>query len=159
MQLRFPYRRPRDVSRAESQQSDICPQKSRRRRFKFGSRITPAVTAFLSISHFEPPIPQPYVTCQIGVIGFPRFRYCIIRGNVCCAACMYSAGPEGTGSCDGFGFNGPANVNKRTRNTMNYCIESEKSDAFQRWTEKNEKKEGKEEEEAVKEELETTGIL
>lgn len=90
VKLRFPYRRPRDASRAESQQSDICPQKSWRRRFKFGSRITPAVAAFLSISHFEPPIPQPYVTCQIGVIGFPRFRYCIIRGNVCRAACMYS---------------------------------------------------------------------
>jgi hypothetical protein len=47
------------------------PQKSPRRRFKFGGRITPTVPAFLSISHFEPPIPQPYVTCQIGFIGFP----------------------------------------------------------------------------------------
>lgn len=74
----------------------FVPQKSPRRRFKFGSRITPAVAAFLSISHFEPPIPQPYVTYQIGVIGFLPFlaipfplpRYCIIRRDVCRAACF-----------------------------------------------------------------------
>ncbi|KYN34743.1 Zeta-sarcoglycan [Trachymyrmex septentrionalis] len=63
----------------------FVPQKLPWRRFKFGSRITPAVATFLSISHFELPIPQPYVTCQIGVIDSPfspRYPYCIIRGNV-----------------------------------------------------------------------------
>ncbi|KYN06889.1 Zeta-sarcoglycan [Cyphomyrmex costatus] len=63
----------------------FVPQKLPRRRFKFGSRITPAVATFLSISHFEPPIPQPglYVTYQIEVIGALAQPHVVAHVHMC----------------------------------------------------------------------------